>query len=119
MLRYEELAGIQCPVTIVLHDFSLLNGVRCGSDPRTGASVGTRLDKWLFRRKKKSLANLDITFEAPSEWAASVCRESEIGNGRKVIVRRGNLDCAFAQRGKYAVRDDGTGQGAGGNPVQP
>ena len=93
-LRYEELLAIRCPVTVVLHDLSMLSGR--GSTVEAGAAFGDWLDRWLFRRKRRVLGKLDVSFEAPGEWAADECRNSEIGRGRKVAVRRGGVDEAFA-----------------------
>ena len=95
ILRYEELLAIKCPVVVVLHDLSMLSGRRSVVFP--GITYGDWLDRWLFRRKKRILGKLDVSFEAPSEWAAKVCRDSEVGKGRDVIVRRGNVDKVFAE----------------------
>lgn len=105
MLRYEELMSIRCPVTVVLHDLSMLSGRGCMV--RAGLTYGDWLDRWLFRRKRRILRNLDVSFEAPSEWAAKECRESDIGRGREVIVRRGSIDKAFHKGENRGGEHDG------------
>ena len=105
MLRYEELLAIKCPVVVVLHDLSMLSGR--SSVIRSGVTYGDWLDRWLFKRKKRILGKLDVSFEAPSEWAAKVCRDSEIGKGRDVIVRRGNVDKVYAESKENSRARDG------------
>jgi len=105
MLRYEELLAIKCPVVVVLHDLSMLSGR--SSVVRSGITYGDWLDRWLFRRKKQVLGKLDVSFEAPSEWAAKVCRDSEIGKGRDVIVRRGNVDKVYTESKVNSLSGDG------------
>lgn len=95
MLRYEELLSIRCPVVVVLHDLSMLSGRGCMV--HSGLTSGDWLDRWLFGRKRRVLGKLDVSFEAPSEWAANECRNSEIGRGRNVVVRRGAIDRAFSR----------------------
>ena len=58
MLRYEELMSIRCPVTVVLHDLSMLSGRGCMV--HAGLTYGDWLDRWLFSRKKRVLSRLEI-----------------------------------------------------------
>ena len=105
MLMYEELLAIKCPVVVVLHDLSMLSGR--SSVVRAGITYGDWLDRWLFKRKKRILGKLAVSFEAPSEWAAKVCRDSEIGIGRDVIVKRGNVDKMFTESDMNLRSKDG------------
>lgn len=106
MLRYEELLSIRCPVTVVLHDLSMLSGRGCMV--HAGLMSGDWLDRWLFGRKRRVFGKLDVSFEAPSEWVANECRNSEIGRGRKVVVRRGAIDKAFCKEDGCCEKRDGT-----------
>ena len=89
MLRYEELeclAGI--PVTLVLHDFSLF-------EPPPYRSA-TWFDRWRLRRISRVLSQLDIDYEAPSEWAARHIKELQAD--ARVSVRKTPVRSAFIQK---------------------
>ncbi len=81
-LRYEELLCLlslptKVRVTVILHDFSLVETPQFRK--------ATCIDRWVLRRIRKVLERLPVDFEAPSQWAAKHIRD--IWPNASVIVR--------------------------------
>ena len=84
-LRYEELARISCPVTFFLHDFHLLESPAYRNE--------TAWDRWVLRRIRNVLSNLNVDFEAPSQWVAAYL-ENILPNAA-VRIRPSKIDPIF------------------------
>ena len=89
MLRYEELECLRgIPVTIVLHDFSLFE--------KPPYRAETWFDRWRLKRIRKVLSELELDFEAPSEWAAKhIC---ELWSNARVTIRPTPVRSEFLAR---------------------
>ena len=84
---FEQLAKLPYKMIFNLHDLFVINAIEpypC-QDRRfvTGfdKTNSTRLERWLFNRKRKMIAALQPSFIGPSEWVAGECRASLIGKG--------------------------------------
>lgn len=92
MLRFEELTGLGTPIVLTQHDLWKINGFDpCPySDTRLfdGFDRGnsTWLERWLWRRKYRLCREPNVTFAAPSKWAAEVTRRSLCGKDKEVDI---------------------------------
>lgn len=84
---FEQLAKLPYKMVFNLHDLFVINAIQpCPCKDRrfvTGfdKANSTRLERWLFNRKRKMIAALQPSFIGPSEWVAGECRASLIGKG--------------------------------------
>ena len=87
---YEQLAKLPYKLVFNLHDLYMLCGfdVHPGDDPRfeegyTRAN-SSRLETWLFNRKRRLVEKTNPSFIADSRWVESMCRRSFLGRNRPV-----------------------------------
>lgn len=83
---YEQLARLPYKLVFNLHDFNMLCGFAAhpGTDPRfekgyTRAN-SSRLESWIFARKRRLMERKKPTFIADSKWVESMCRRSLLGH---------------------------------------
>lgn len=90
MFRFEELCGLKIPVVLTQHDFWKINGFDpCPySDTRLFSGFdknnSTWLERWLWRRKYRLSREPNVSYVAPSKWAAEVTRRSLCGRDKVV-----------------------------------
>lgn len=101
MLSFRQVANLNCPTVITLHDLSLVNAVDAypGSDRRfVGGftkSNSSAIERWMFGRKKAFLSAVKATFTGPSFWVCGMLSQSLIGNGRAAEVIPNIIDPVF------------------------
>ena len=100
---FEQLEMLPYKMVFNLHDLFVINAIQpypC-KDRRfvTGfdKTNSTRLERWLFNRKRKMIAALQPSFIGPSEWVAGECRASLIGKGLPALAIPNLPDPTFMQ----------------------
>ena len=100
---FSQLAKLPYKMIFNLHDLFVINAIEpypC-KDRRfvTGfdKTNSTRLERWLFNRKRKMIAALQPSFIGPSEWVAGECRASLIGKGLSAYAIPNLPDLTFEQ----------------------
>ncbi len=102
-----EISRIDRPVIWTLHDMWAMCGAEHYDDPlrpgrfMRGYNAHTRhpdhkgwdLDRWVWRRKRRYLADKPLIFVAPSRWMANCVRQSEFFGRHRVEVIPHSLDC--------------------------
>ena len=84
---FAQLAKLPYKMIFNLHDLFVINAIEpYPCKDRRFVTVfdktnSTRLERWLFNRKRKMIAALQPSFIGPSEWVAGECRASLIGKG--------------------------------------
>jgi len=118
-LRIESLPKIKRPIVWTLHDMWAF----CGGEYYVGGSTrykegyradnratiesGLDVNKWIWKRKKKSWSKIDnMVIVAPSRWLARCARESDLFGNRRVEVLPNGVDHnRFHPMNKAMVRD--------------
>lgn len=131
VMSFEQLGHLrevlpQTRFVISLHDLFMINAI--GPQPRDDQRYlsgfmhedSTRLERWLFNRKRHAIMKLDETvqggierplaFVGPSEWVVNCCRRSVIGRGVSAYVIPNLIDPCFSYdsslalpRGKFVI----------------
>lgn len=92
MFRFEELQGLDVPIVLTQHDFWKINGFDpCPYDDTrlfTGFNMrnSTWLESWLWRRKYRLSREPNVSYVAPSRWAAEITRRSLCGKDKEVYI---------------------------------
>lgn len=102
MVAYAQLEGLGIPTVVTLHDLSLLNAV--DAHPRQDRRFAegfdqtnsSRIERWLFARKRRLMECLKPRFTGPSAWICAMARESLIGRGRPVEEVLNIVDPVYA-----------------------
>lgn len=102
LVRIETLPRLRVPVVWTLSDMWAFTGgcylpedcvrfrERCGACPHLGSRRAADLSRWVWRRKAKAWADLDLTVVTPSRWLAEAARSSSLfGNKRIEIIPTG------------------------------
>ncbi len=97
-LRIENLQRFSKPVIWTLHDMWAFTGGchydeycdryndACGACPQLNSKRQNDLSHWVWKRKKKSWQDLDITIVSPSLWLAGRARTSSLFRNCRVEV---------------------------------
>ncbi len=117
-MRVETLKKFRRPLVWTLHDSWAFTGGchiphgcvkyrdRCGSCPVLGSRCEADLSRWVWRRKEREWAGLDLTLVAPSRWLADCARASSLFNAVNVRVIPNGIDATvFAPVDKRSARD--------------
>ena len=100
----QEVAKIKQPLIWTLHDMWPFTGgchyngtcdrymYECGKCPQLGSDKENDLSHWVWSRKKKFWANLDLTVVTPSRWLANCARSSSLFGDKKIEVIPNGLD---------------------------
>jgi len=103
-LRIETLHKFQKPVIWTLHDMWAFTGGchydygcgryrnECGICPQLSSKRRYDLSRFVWRRKKKSWQNLEITFVTPSKWLAECAKSSSLFQNYRIVVIPNGLD---------------------------
>ena len=109
---FGQLAKLPYKMVFNLHDLFVINSIApypC-ADRRfvTGfdKTNSTRLERWLFNRKRRMIAALQPSFIGPSEWVCNECRASIIGKGHSAYAIPNLLDPTFEQHCTVRVPAD-------------
>lgn len=109
---FGQLAKLPYKMVFNLHDLFVINSIApypC-ADRRfvTGfdKTNSTRLERWLFNRKRRMIATLQPSFIGPSEWVCNECRASIIGKGHSAYAIPNLLDPTFEQHCTVRVPTD-------------
>lgn len=117
LLDVEELRQLDCPIVWTLHDAWAFTGGchytgncegflnTCGCCPQLGSDDPNDLSRQLMRKKMTAYDGLDLTIVAPSNWLASVARQSALFAGSRVEVIPNGLDTErFSPRDRAEAR---------------
>lgn len=92
MLSFAQIAALHCPTVITLHDLLPVNAVEphpC-ADRRFAEGFmrenATRMERWMFKRKRRFVNELQPYFVGPSKWICSMLSQSLIGRGARSEV---------------------------------
>lgn len=102
---FEQIARLPYRVVFNLHDLQIINAINPhpGQDNRFKVgfdkSNSTRLERWLFNRKRRMVEQLKPSFVGPSDWVCNMCRDSLIGRGRPTYSISNLVDPSFGQAG--------------------
>src|SRR5665648_479261 len=100
----KEVAKIKQPIIWTFHDmWSFTGGCHyngtcdryiheCGKCPQLGSNKEKDLSHWVWNRKKRFWADLDITVVTPSRWLADCARSSSLFQDNKIEVIPNGLD---------------------------
>ena len=100
----QEVAKIKQPLIWTLHDMWPFTGgchyngtcdrymYECGKCPQLGSDKEKDLSHWVWSRKKKFWANLDLTVVTPSRWLANCARSSSLFGDKRIEVIPNGLD---------------------------
>ena len=100
----QEVAKIKQPLIWTLHDMWPFTGgchyngtcdrymYECGKCPQLGSDKEKDLSHWVWSRKKKYWANLDLTVVTPSRWLANCARSSSLFGDKRIEVIPNGLD---------------------------
>ena len=115
----QEVAKIKQPLIWTLHDMWPFTGgchyngtcdrymYECGKCPQLGSDKEKDLSHWVWSRKKKYWANLDLTVVTPSRWLANCARSSSLFGDKRIEVIPNGLDLQkFKPIDKSKARDD-------------
>lgn len=103
-LRIETLSKIKRPILWTLHDMWAFTGgcnhswdcnrykESCGKCPQLGSTNKNDLSHWVWKRKKKSWENLNLSIVTPSHWLAQCAKESSLFHNRKIEVIPNGVD---------------------------
>ena len=103
-LRLESLARFNRPLVWTLHDSWAFTGGchvpfdctryrhSCGACPVLGSERERDLSRWVWRRKRRAWAGLDLTVVTPSNWLAECARSSSLFAGRPVVTIPNGID---------------------------
>jgi len=92
------LAKFRHPIVWTLHDMWPFTGgchyagdctryqESCGACPMLGSSTERDVSRWMWRKKRKHWAGLDLTIVTPSRWLADCARASSILRDTRVEV---------------------------------
>lgn len=98
---FEQLAKLPYKTIFNLHDLFVINAIAAHPrDDRRFVSGfdktnSSRLERWLFNRKRRMVAKLRPAFIGPSEWTKSMCRASLIGKKCEVHAISNLVDPIF------------------------
>ncbi len=104
LLRIEDLKRIKAPVVWTLHDTWAFTGgchytgecggfrQQCGQCPQLVSARDDDLSRRIWKRKRDTYADLNLTVVAPSRWLADVARQSSLFAGRRIEVIPNGLD---------------------------
>lgn len=105
-IRIEELARFKKPIVWTLHDMWAFTGGchysakcqayinKCGSCPQLHSQRRFDASGWVWKRKNKAWADLDLTLVAPSKWLAECAQKSLLFQGKRIEVISNGLDLA-------------------------
>jgi glycosyltransferase involved in cell wall biosynthesis len=103
-LRIETIARFKQPLVWILHDLWPLTGGchddlgcdryqdQCGKCPQLASYQDWDLSRWVWQRKAKAWADLDLTIVAPSQWMASRAAQSSLFRQRRIEIIPHGLD---------------------------
>ena len=103
-LKIETVAHFKQPLIWILHDLWPLTGGchddlgciryqdQCGRCPQLASHQEWDLSRWVWQRKAKAWANLDLTIVAPSHWMASCAAKSSLFQHQRIEVIPHGLD---------------------------
>lgn len=115
----QEVAKIKQPLIWTLHDMWPFTGgchyngtcdrymYECGKCPQLGSGKEKDLSHWVWSRKKKFWADMDITVVTPSRWLANCARSSSLFGDKRIEVIPNGLDLQkFKPIDKSKAKDD-------------
>lgn len=100
---FEQLSRLKCRLVFNLHDLCMINAIAPHpfSDNRylTGFNKDNSsfIERWIFNRKKRLIQERVSAFVGPSNWVASMCRQSIIGFKTPVYSIPNVVDAKFFQ----------------------
>lgn len=124
VMSFEQLGHLRkvLPKTrfvVNLHDLFMINAIEpCPMGDQRYLNGFThensfRLERWLFKRKRRAVRKLDETvqggierplaFVGPSEWVVNCCRQSVIGRGVSTYVVPNLIDPCFSYDSSLAL----------------
>lgn len=105
LMRIESLPGMRRPIVWTLHDMWAFSGGEhyVGDSTRykegytaanrPAAETGLDVNRWIWRRKKKSWSKTGIlVIAAPSHWMAQCASESDLFKDRRIEVMPNGVD---------------------------
>lgn len=121
VVSFEQLGNLRtvvnpsCKIIFNLHDFNIL--LPYGGHPNDGRysegfgrANSTRMERWLFGRKKAMIDKINPVFIGPSKYVAETCLKSIIGRGHEVSAISNIIDPTFdfhaemyAPHGKFSI----------------
>lgn len=103
-IRLESLARIDRPIVWTLHDMWAFTGgchytgecarylAECGRCPVLDSRRENDLSRWVWKRKSKIYADLNLTIVAPSNWLAECARSSPLVKNVRIEVIPNGVD---------------------------
>jgi len=117
-IKIESLANMKKPIVWTLHDSWAFTGgchipfeckkyiKNCGCCPTLGSNKQRDLSYKIWKRKKKSWKNLDLTIVTPSSWLAKCAKKSSLFYKTRVEVIPNGIDLSrFKPIDKNIARD--------------
>jgi glycosyltransferase involved in cell wall biosynthesis len=110
-LSLKNIRSLRGPLIWTMHDSWAFTGgchlpgdcdrykINCGSCPQLNARHEHDLSRWVWNRKADSLADLDVTFIAPSNWLARCARSSSILASKPIEVIPNGVDTSLFMPG--------------------
>jgi glycosyltransferase involved in cell wall biosynthesis len=105
LMRIEALPGMRRPIVWTLHDMWAFSGGEhyVGDSTRykegytaanrPAAETGLDVNRWIWRRKKRSWSKTGtMVIAAPSQWMAQCASESKLFGGRRIEVMPNGVD---------------------------
>lgn len=89
---FEEISKLKVPVLGTLHDFNLINGFApypyddCRLFNGFTTQNSSKLERWVWLRKKKMAETLNMSFVGPSDWVVDQARKSVIAKMHEVYM---------------------------------
>lgn len=113
-----EIKKIRQPLVWTLHDMWAFTGgchyagdcarytTQCGMCPQLKSASSHDVSSWIWKRKRKSWKNCNLTIVAPSQWLAGCARQSSLFRDFPVEVIPNGIDTAlFKPISKNVARD--------------
>jgi glycosyltransferase involved in cell wall biosynthesis len=103
-LQVETLTRLPYPIVWTLHDMWAFTGgchysqdcehytLNCGACPQLGSQDSEDLSHWVWQRKQRAWANLNLTLVTPSQWLADCARRSSLFHNRRIEVIPNGID---------------------------
>ena len=103
-VRIKSLAQFRRPIVWTLHDMWPFTGGchhsgdclrfkdSCGLCPVLESQSDHDLSRWVWKRKRRSWRDLDLTIISPSEWLADRARQSSLFQGLRIEVIANGID---------------------------
>jgi glycosyltransferase involved in cell wall biosynthesis len=117
-LKIETIPLFKQPLVWILHDLWPLTGGchddlgcdryqdQCGRCPQLASYRDWDMSRWIWQRKARAWANLDLTIVAPSEWMANRAAASSLFRQRRIETIPHGLDTTkYHPIGQTVARD--------------